>query len=107
MQRKIVDYAKLTAEILELLVEKFPDGYNDSDIITFRNAKGEVIDAVEVRTEDTVYLVKIGVRLVQAMEEYADEEDDSDEDLSDDDMADNSDDDFDVIDESESDLFDE
>ena len=59
MKRVIVDYAKLTNEILNLLVEKFPDGYDDSDIIRFRNAKNELIEAVEVKTEDTIYLVKV------------------------------------------------
>ena len=85
MIRKIVDYNKLNDDILNLLVEKFPDGYDDSDIISFRNAKNEVVEAVEVRTEDTIYLVKVGVRLVQAMEDFG-EEDDTDKD--DDDMPD-------------------
>jgi hypothetical protein len=57
MKRVIVDYAKLTNAILNLLVDKFPDGYDDSNIISFRNAKNELIE-VEVRTEDTIYLVK-------------------------------------------------
>jgi hypothetical protein len=39
MRRVIVEYAKLTNEILNLLVERFPDGYDDEDIIRFRNAK--------------------------------------------------------------------
>ena len=43
MKRVIVDYAKLTNEILTLLVEKFPDGYDDSDIIRFKNAKNECL----------------------------------------------------------------
>ncbi len=77
MIRKIVDYQKLNQDILNLLVEKFPDGYADRDIIAFRNAQNEYIEAVEVRTEDTVYLVKVGKRLVQAMEEHEDEDDDS------------------------------
>ena len=54
MKRVIVEYAKLTNEILNLLVEKFPDGYDDSDIIRFKNAKNETIEAVEVRTEETI-----------------------------------------------------
>ena len=76
MIRKIVDYQKLNEDILDLLVEKFPDGYDDSDIISFRNAQNEIIEAVEVRTEDTIYLVKVGKRLVQAMEDHDDEPDD-------------------------------
>jgi len=74
MKRIIVDYAKLTNEILTLLVEKFPDGYDDTDVIQFTNAKGELIEAVEVRTEDTIYLVKVSTKLQDRIESF--EEDD-------------------------------
>ncbi len=77
MKRIIVDYAKLTGDILNLLVEKFPEGYDDSDIIRFRNAQNELIEAVEVRTVDTIYLVKVSTKLASRMEKY-DEEDDID-----------------------------
>ncbi|CAA9199330.1 DNA primase [Flavobacterium collinsii] len=80
MKRVIVDYAKLTNEILNLLVEKFPDGYDDSDVIRFRNAKNELVEAVEVRTEDTIYLVKISTKLADRIENY-DEDDDIDVDV--------------------------
>ncbi len=77
MRRIIVDYAKLTGDILNLLVEKFPEGYDDSDIIRFRNAQNELVEAVEVRTEDTIYLVKVSTKLASRMEKF-DEEDDFD-----------------------------
>ncbi len=77
MKRVIVDYAKLTGDILNLLVDKFPEGYDDSDIIRFRNAQNELIEAVEVKTEDTIYLVKVSTKLASRMEKY-DEEDDID-----------------------------
>lgn len=78
MRRIIVDYSKLTNEILTLLVEKFPDGYDDSNIIRFRNAHNELIEAVEVRTEDTIYLVKVSTKLASRLEKF-DEEDDIDD----------------------------
>ena len=77
MKRIIVDYKKLTPEILSLLVDKYPDGYDDDQIISFRNAKNEKIEAVEVRTEDSIYLVKISTRLENTMANY--DEDDYDE----------------------------
>jgi|SRR5690606_13890182 len=77
MKRIIVDYSKLTNEILNLLVEKFPDGYDDSNIIRFRNAQNELIEAVEVRTEDTIYLVKVSTKLASRLEKF-DEDDDLD-----------------------------
>lgn len=110
MKRVIVDYAKLTNEILNLLVEKFPDGYDDSDIIRFRNAKNELIEAVEVRTEDTIYLVKVSTKLADRIENYDDDEI-IDEvvvpikglDLDDDDIDDGDDDEDDAIDKPDSD----
>lgn len=74
MKRVIVDYSKLTSEILNLLVEKFPDGYDDSDIVRFKNAKNESIEAVEVRTEDTIYLVKVSTKLADRIENYDEDE---------------------------------
>jgi len=74
MKRVIVDYAKLTNEILTLLVEKFPEGYDDSNIIRFKNAKNETIEAVEVRTEDTIYLVKVSTKLADRIENFDDDD---------------------------------
>lgn len=113
MKRVIVDYAKLTNEILNLLVEKFPEGYDDSNIIRFRNAKNELIEAVEVRTEDTIYLVKVSTKLADRIENY-DEDDDIDAvvepisglELDDDDSVDDDDDD-DTIDKPDPDSGDD
>ena len=70
MQRIIVDYKKLTPEILTLLTEKFPDGYGDDDIITFDNHHNETIEAVEVNTVDTIYLVKVSSKLHYTMANF-------------------------------------
>lgn len=70
LKRVIVDFKKLTPEILALLVEKYPDGYDDDHIISFRNAKNELIEAVEVKTDDTKYLVKVSTKLAVTMENY-------------------------------------
>ncbi|PWH83502.1 hypothetical protein DIS18_02810 [Algibacter marinivivus] len=74
LKRVIVDFKKLTPEILTLLVEKYPDGYDDDHIISFRNQHNDMIEAVEVTTEDTKYLVKVSSKLAVTMENY-DEDD--------------------------------
>ena len=74
LKRVIVDFKKLTPEVLKLLVEKYPDGYDDLNIISFKNASGDTIEAVEVSTEDHKYLVKISAKLEKTMANY-DEED--------------------------------
>jgi len=74
LKRVIVDYKKLTTEILNLLVEKFPDGYGIRDVVKFTNHKSQYIEAVEVSTNDTKYLVKISNELVDSMEGHTDDE---------------------------------
>jgi hypothetical protein len=93
MKRVIVEYAKLTTDILDMLIEKYPDGYDYGDVISFKNAKGETVKAIEVRTEETIYLVKISDRLEQTMEDYAEDEDSFDDDNDDLDLDDLEDDD--------------
>ncbi len=78
MKRIIVDFKKLTPEIMAMLVDKYPDGYGDDDIITFKNAKNETVEAVELRTEDCMYLVKVSTRLQDVMADF--DEDDYSED---------------------------
>ncbi len=81
-KRIIVDFKKLTPEVLKLVVEKYPYGYDDDDIIKFQNAQGQTISAVEVISEDTKYLVKVSDKLEYTMANY----DESDyEDFDDDD----------------------
>ena len=70
LKRVIVDFKKLTPEVLKLLVDRYPDGYDDRDIISFKNAHGDKIEAVEVLTEDTKYLVKISAKLEVTMANY-------------------------------------
>jgi len=70
MRRVIVDYKKLTPEVLSLLTQKFPDGYGDKDIIVFKNHNNETIEAVEVKTDNTIYLVKISSKLTYTMSSF-------------------------------------
>lgn len=70
LKRVIVDFKKLTPEILALLVERYPDGYDDNQIISFRNQHNDIIEAVEVTTSDTKYLVKVSSKLALTMENY-------------------------------------
>ncbi|PWK19975.1 hypothetical protein [Xanthomarina spongicola] len=81
MKRIIVDYKKLTPKLLKLLTDKFPDGYNDDDVITFENHKNEIIEAVEVRTNESVYLVKVSSKLHYTMNNFEGIEDTEVDDL--------------------------
>ena len=70
LKRVIVDFKKLTPEVLKLLVEEYPDGYGDDDIISFKNAADEKVECVEVLTLDTKYLIKISSKLERTMANY-------------------------------------
>lgn len=72
MLRKIVDYKKLNHELAALLIESYPDGYGDDDIIVFKNLQGEYVEAVEIKTEDTIYLVKISKSLADFISNFED-----------------------------------
>jgi len=82
LKRAIVDFKKLTPVILAMLVDKYPDGYSDDDVVSFKNAKNELVEALELITEDTKYLVKISTKLEVTMENY-DEDDYEDFDIDD------------------------
>ncbi len=74
MKRVIVDYKKITTEILNLVIEEYPLGIDSTDIFTFKNSNNETVEAVEVRTEDTIYLVKVGIKLDKALQEFMDDD---------------------------------
>lgn len=70
MKRVIVDYKKLTSEVLNLLKQKFPDGYGDKDIIVFDDHNNQTIEAIEIKTESIIYLVKVSSRLHYTMTNF-------------------------------------
>lgn len=72
MLRKLVDYKKLDHDLAALLIETYPDGYGDDDIITFKNANGELVEAVELQTNNTHYLVKISKSLADFISTFDD-----------------------------------
>lgn len=69
----VIDYQKLSPELMELFSETFPQGIV-GQTIRFPNAKGEIITAVRMETEDRIYLVKLSARAREIL---------SDEDLDD------------------------
>jgi hypothetical protein len=58
-KRKVVtEYSKLSQELLTLFEETYPTGIAGKTI-RFPNSKGEIVTAVRLETEDTIYLVKV------------------------------------------------
>jgi DNA-directed RNA polymerase subunit delta len=78
-KRVIVDYSTLPDEVLEIMAMKYPNGY-DNDIIRFPNAKKELISAVRVETDTTIFLVKVSQQLEEMVEDYELDDDDMESD---------------------------
>lgn len=58
-KRKVVtEITKLSPELLQVFEETYPTGIAGKTI-RFPNAKGEIVTAVRLETDDTVYLVKV------------------------------------------------
>ncbi|MBU6324534.1 MAG: hypothetical protein KJS92_03525 [Bacteroidetes bacterium] len=67
-KRMVIDYKNLTDEMLALLDEQYPTGFN-GHYTKFPNSKGEIISAVRLETDDTIYLVKISAQMKQILTE--------------------------------------
>jgi DNA-directed RNA polymerase subunit delta len=103
MKRVIKDYNAITEEQAALIQEKFPNGFENEHLVSFTTPKGEYIKALEIRTEDTIYLFKIDKNMSVAEDENAETDNDvsdfdgfkggegSEEDDEDDDADDNMD----------------
>ena len=56
--RIIKKFELLPPELLELLQQSYPDGYEDS-LITFQTATGELATGVPLETDETYYLIRM------------------------------------------------
>jgi len=70
MNRVLIDYKKLDRDVATLLIDLYPHGYGDDDIIILKKPNGEIIEAVEVKTPDTIYLVKISKSLAKFISNF-------------------------------------
>ena len=70
MNHILIDYRKLPHDVASLLIELYPHGYGDEDLIVLKKPNGEIIEAVEVKTNDTIYLVKISKSLANFISNF-------------------------------------
>ena len=57
----VIEYAKLSPELLDLFDKTFPTGVTGKTV-RYPNSKGEIVTAVRLETESTSYLVKLSTR---------------------------------------------
>jgi DNA-directed RNA polymerase subunit delta len=78
MKRIITSFEKLDEKQIELFKTQYPDGYSSHDIVSFKNLQGIETKAIQINTNDTIYLVKLNEKLVNKI--YNDDDDDDDDD---------------------------
>ncbi|MFM1898515.1 MAG: hypothetical protein RL577_755 [Bacteroidota bacterium] len=64
--KAVIDYSKLSPDLLELFNETYPYGVA-GQTVRFPNAKGETVTAVMLETDDRIYLVKLSVSQQQSL----------------------------------------
>ena len=73
MKRIITSFEKLDDKQIELFKTQYPDGYSSQDIISFKNLKGIDIKAIQISSNNAIYLVKLNEKLINRV--YNDNED--------------------------------
>jgi hypothetical protein len=73
-RRAVVSYANLSPELLSIIKEKYPRGYVDymDEIMKISKSDGTFFHAIKIETHDSIYLVKIDVKI----DDYAEVEKD-------------------------------
>ena len=78
-QRLIVDYKNITPEQLQILTDKYPEGFDPDDMIVYKNSEGKTVRTIPLETETTKYLFKVSIELERRAQAFLDDEDDQEE----------------------------
>ncbi|HBH49481.1 MAG TPA: hypothetical protein DDX98_12615 [Bacteroidales bacterium] len=70
-KRIIKKYEQLAQEVLNLIQERYPDGYEDK-LISFQSPSGELELALPLETDEVSYLIKMPKNNLPAQEEEDD-----------------------------------
>lgn len=70
MKRYIKDYRTITDEHMMLIRSQYPKGFTDHDLVALKTSTGDYFDALEVRTDDAVYIVRVNHDLLEMISEF-------------------------------------
>jgi len=74
LKRVIKNYLNIEQRHIDLIAAAFPEGFGDDDLQLLTLPNGQYLRALEVRTEDTVYLFRIDTEMMEMLEEATDDE---------------------------------
>jgi hypothetical protein len=75
-KRVIKSMENISAEVMEMVKKKYPDGWANH-VIRVNKGNNEFFHAITVDTEDTSYMVKVNVKVdsIEDLEKFAKEDD--------------------------------
>ena len=73
MKRVIKNYTNIEPRHIALIADAFPEGFGDDDLQLLSMPDGRYLRALEVRTDDTIYLFRIDEEMLEVLEEATDE----------------------------------
>jgi len=73
MNRVIKNYTNITPMHIELIAKAFPEGFGDDDLQVLSMPNGKYLRALEVKTEDTIYLFRIDDEMIEVLEDATDD----------------------------------
>ena len=74
MRRVIKNYTNIEQRHIDLIALAFPEGFGDDDLQLLTMPNGQYLRALEVRTDDTVYLFRIDSEMMEVLEEATDDD---------------------------------
>ena len=78
MKRVFKDYKSITKEQLQLIAREYPEGFAISDLKEFNIPNKETFKGLEIKTEEVIYLFKINTKMLEAIDEFTDDDYDLD-----------------------------
>ena len=74
MKRIIKSYNNIEDKHLPLIAAAYPDGFSDDDLQSLSLADGRLMQCLEVRMEDCIYLFRIDRAMLEVLEENMDDD---------------------------------
>jgi len=73
MKRVIKNYTNIEAKHIALIAKAYPEGFGDEDLQVLSMPNGKYLRALEVTTEDTIYLFRIDDGMLEVLEDATDD----------------------------------
>ncbi len=59
---------------MDLILERFPDGFEVEDLKTLHDMSGKLIRCLEIKTDEVDYLFKMDVNMIELLDDHSDDD---------------------------------